>query len=569
MKHLKQLLVATLASVLALLIAVPAFAASDTSISVSGLEDKDVVNYYQVIKWDSTAGKWVLNSEFAGLVNAKDEDGNLVFPEDTDPDTTRDDEVIYAIAGDADHPGEISQAEANAIAGFASGATNLGGQALSGTTTWTVNNPDAGLYMVIVAAKSPNIVYNPIFVGADYSGDNNTNSIAATASYSDTAVAKKSTTEVKKTAADSARIYQQALDSKMGEKVSFKFDTTLPVFLASYQNPTFNITDEVTQGITLDPSTITVTLDPAPASTTGVYHIENDSATGFTIVFEEDFLKSNAAPRKVTVAYDGEITNPSVLNLNYDNNTVTVEYSNGPGNEKGALKDITNHYTFSIGAQAFGKNSEKEKTYELIKVGVTGEGDKREYVVEKVLVSELDGAPEVGALKGAEFTLYESDGTTVVDTFTTDGTGVLTFTGLDEGKYVLKETKVPAGYVGDTNPHDVEIVAHYSDPIKMPATTENGIPIASYEYVVLESYDVIIDGTTTSTYKVTHNETDPTIIEKVDPEIKGTEIDNTPGVQLPSTGGIGTTIFYVVGGAMVLCGIVMFITKRRIAQIEE
>ena len=545
MKQLKHLLTVAFASVLALLIAVPAFAAGDTSITVSELEAGDQVNYYQVIAWDGDAGKWVLTDDFKGLIG-----GTLGATED---------DVIFAIAGDTETAGTISQDEANVIAGLAATAKNLGPDTVDATKTWTKNDPDAGLYMVIVAAKTPNIVYNPIFVGADYSSENGTNSIGATAKYSDTAVAKKTTTSVKKTADDANQQLAQAIDSKVGETVNYEFETTLPVFLASYKNPVFNITDAVTKGIELDPDTIEVTLTPAYTGDDTIYSITS-SATGFTIEFTPDFLKSNTVPRTVTVKYDGEVTSDAEFNLNYDNNTVTVDYSNGPNNEKGALKDITNHYTFSIGAKAFGTENEKERTYELIKVGVIGEGDEREYVVDKVLVSELEGAPEVGALEGAEFTLYAADQTTEIAKYTTDGTGILNFTGLDAGTYYIKETKVPAGYVGDQDFHKVEIVANYSQPKTMPATVEGGIPIASYEYVVLDSYEIKIDGETTSTYQVIYDD---------HPEIKGTEIDNTPGVQLPSTGGIGTTIFYVVGGAMVLCGIVMFITKRRIAQIEE
>ncbi|MDO5709520.1 MAG: LPXTG cell wall anchor domain-containing protein, partial [Coriobacteriales bacterium] len=63
-------------------------------------------------------------------------------------------------------------------------------------------------------------------------------------------------------------------------------------------------------------------------------------------------------------------------------------------------------------------------------------------------------------------------------------------------------------------------------------------------------------------------------LTKVDKPIAGITlfketVVNRAGTELPSTGGIGTTIFYVVGGAMVLCGIVMLITKSRLSKTEE
>ena len=40
-------------------------------------------------------------------------------------------------------------------------------------------------------------------------------------------------------------------------------------------------------------------------------------------------------------------------------------------------------------------------------------------------------------------------------------------------------------------------------------------------------------------------------------------IENKSGAELPSTGGIGTTVFYVLGGLLVVCAGVLLITKRR------
>jgi len=40
-------------------------------------------------------------------------------------------------------------------------------------------------------------------------------------------------------------------------------------------------------------------------------------------------------------------------------------------------------------------------------------------------------------------------------------------------------------------------------------------------------------------------------------------VENNAGAELPSTGGIGTTIFYVLGGLLVVCAGVLLITKRQ------
>lgn len=40
-------------------------------------------------------------------------------------------------------------------------------------------------------------------------------------------------------------------------------------------------------------------------------------------------------------------------------------------------------------------------------------------------------------------------------------------------------------------------------------------------------------------------------------------VENNAGAELPSTGGIGTTVFYVLGGLLVVCAGVLLITKRQ------
>jgi LPXTG-motif cell wall-anchored protein len=45
-------------------------------------------------------------------------------------------------------------------------------------------------------------------------------------------------------------------------------------------------------------------------------------------------------------------------------------------------------------------------------------------------------------------------------------------------------------------------------------------------------------------------------------------IQNAKGSVLPATGGMGTTIFYVVGGVLVVAAVVLFITKKRLQQME-
>ena len=126
-----------------------------------------------------------------------------------------------------------------------------------------------------------------------------------------------------------------------------------------------------------------------------------------------------------------------------------------------------------------------------------------------------------------------------VDTVTTDDTGLFNFAGLDEGTYYLEETVAPPGY----------------------NLLENRIKIV---VKVLEQ-NVDATGTAVTTYKITVDNTpifDPE--GTPEPSYDGTnDVVNHKGATLPETGGIGTTIFYVVGSVLVLAAVILLVTKRR------
>lgn len=110
----------------------------------------------------------------------------------------------------------------------------------------------------------------------------------------------------------------------------------------------------------------------------------------------------------------------------------------------------------------------------------------------------------------------------------TDISGVATFEGLGAGTYTLKETKAPDGY--NLLSDETSIVIDAAPTLEGPGWTLNG------EAVSLEDGQLFI---------------------------KEYRIENNKGVTLPGTGGIGTTLFYVIGGLLVAGSGVLFVTKKR------
>ena len=136
-----------------------------------------------------------------------------------------------------------------------------------------------------------------------------------------------------------------------------------------------------------------------------------------------------------------------------------------------------------------------------------------------------------------------------------DENGYLSFTGLDAGTYTLQETKAPEGYSLNDTKIPVEITATYND---------NG---------TLNSYSIKVNNENTSTYTATYDADGKGEVTDIDctPEHENDwsdvsdthEIKNTKLASLPSTGGIGTTIFTIGGCAIMIIAAGLFFASRR------
>lgn len=120
-----------------------------------------------------------------------------------------------------------------------------------------------------------------------------------------------------------------------------------------------------------------------------------------------------------------------------------------------------------------------------------------------------------------------------------DATGLFKVIGLDDGIYFLKETLAPSGY------------NTLSEPIKLviSANTNNG-QNGFGKTTELTTIDVTVDNGTATSGNVANGTV-------------SIEVKNNRGTTLPGTGGIGTTIFYVIGGGLMVAAAILLITKKR------
>ena len=316
----------------------------------------------------------------------------------------------------------------------------------------------------------------------------------------------------------------ETADHAINESFKFKLIATLPASkdYASYNKYTVKFTDTMSEGVTFE-KIDSVKVDSVPLAD-GAYSIngvqKGDAGKTWTITIS-DLKTINGVNlndgAEVIVEYSAHLNEKAQVNYNTgatDNkNTVYLEYSNNPnasGNgEFGKTPDDT------VWVFTYGVNNTKFDATNNPKTPLPGVG---------FTLFDSENQPVKLVLKDDGYYYPAPKGQTknVVTEMTSAKNGKFNIKGLDVGQYTLKETKVPTGY----NPCEDKTV----------------IIQASHS----ESQDGISATTTLSSNSTTTF-----------------EIDNKKGSTLPETGGIGTTIFYIVGVVLVLGAGVLLVTKKR------
>ncbi len=155
-----------------------------------------------------------------------------------------------------------------------------------------------------------------------------------------------------------------------------------------------------------------------------------------------------------------------------------------------------------------------------------------------------------------DFVKWENeDGTATSITKTTGPDGVLTFTGLGAGTYTLKETKAPAGY-NPAKEYNIRITCIPGGDAKTGTGQDDCT--WKYEYKLADEDD--------TKYKAFNEIPAGSDLADKNNEIT---IKNTSNTTLPETGGIGTTIFYTVGGLLALVAVVVLVSRKRMLSSQR
>lgn len=564
MKAMKKLASLLLALVMALALAVPAFAVGTYSIIVTNTNKSISINgktYYAYKLFDATYSgdnvAYTVSEAFKAFtytVDGVNYQGNALIT------------YLGTLTNDADALDAFAKA---ALKYATDNEIAAAGSAEAANETAVIGLPAPGYYLVTGTATAPDnqtVTAACALTTAKPTAEVNVKADAPS-------VDKKIVEGEQKVAANTASI---------GDSVNYEITSKVPD-MKGYAKYFFVMEDTLSKGLTYNEDMVIKIGDTTLTKDTGYTLKETNNADGTTsleIVFKNFIQYTAGAAIKVTYSatlnqdaeLDPTIGNPNKVKLIYSNNPNEVgtgEEGNpdkpGPGDVTGKTPESeTKTYVTGIKiTKVDGKDTSKTLTGAKFKI--EGNGVKV-VLINKTIYQKADNGTYY-MLKDGSYTdvapvtdknadgynadkydsittKYEKVTVVTKDTVPTqintvgyvDKDGVLIFEGLGEGTYTIKEIIAPNGY----------------NLLKDEIT------------VKIEATEKTLNG---CTWTVTVN--DETKLTIGEDHLFAFNVVNNAGKELPSTGGIGTTIFYVVGSVLVIGAAVVLITRKRMGKSDK
>ena len=511
MRHMRKLVALFAALALVLAMAVPAFAAT---VRVDSNAPNHTYKAYQIFTGTQKQGEKELgNPQWGDGINVDEFVAALKTAGyvDSTVDASNAQAVVEAL-------GKIASdsADANAIAKIAFAHKQGDGVTLSDST-----DLKSGYYLIVDSSE----------VTGEYDAKNAallqvTGGDMVIKNKTDKPSVEKKVQENTKYNADEGygAGYNDVADYNIGDEVPFRLIGTIPD-MSQYTKYEYTFVDTYSAGLNA-PQNIVVTLSntkepSAKVLVEGTDYTINQSAGTFSInIADLKAVVDSDNYKYVVVSYTSVLNTSAVIGLDGNPNEVHLIYSNNP-NGTGTGKTPDDKVIVF--------------TYELDTTKVDASNNAALANVEFKLKNAAGKYVQVDA--NNKVIGWTADAN-AASTLTSDENGLFKVIGLDAGKYTLEETKELPGY-NSIDPVEFEIIA----------TTANGQNWTSGADKALTDLEIKVGASTAD------GNTSTGIVDMT--------IKNSKGAVLPSTGGIGTTIFYVVGGGLMVAAAVLLITKKR------
>ena len=305
--------------------------------------------------------------------------------------------------------------------------------------------------------------------------------------------------------------------------------------------------DKLASGLTLaNQNTLTVKVggETVAASNYEIKYYSDTDATNqadteagdnITIRFKNEYLATITAPTTITVSYQAVINDNAVIAGAGNPNTVVLDYGHDPTADtdekkkeptKKTEEDDAVVYTYALGLKKINSSAE----------ALDGATFQLPFYV-KATPDATDGAYVYAGTAAGEG---------LVNTLTTPDSGIILIKGVQNVAYTFEETVAPVGYN--------KLTASFTIT-----------PIVTSKTTTTTSTTIYLDEDGNEVDRETYQGTPITVTYTDDDLVVGgfKAVLNKSGVELPSTGGMGTTILYVGGSILVILAAILLITKRR------
>lgn len=294
--------------------------------------------------------------------------------------------------------------------------------------------------------------------------------------------------------------YESSNSAKIGDTVEYKTTITIN---GSVEKVVLH--DKMDTGLTFDETSVKVKVGGADVAadnyTLKKPGTESSDSCTFEIEFKDSYIAGLATGTQIEVKYSATLNENAVIGTTGNKNDTWLKYGNN-----GSVTSETTTYSYS---------------FDLVKTDSDGTllaGAKFKLYADQNCANEIKLVAD-----GDNAYRVAKTGEKAVESIETNATSALTIKGLKgTTTYYLKEIEAPKGYNELENAFEFTIAS---------ANISSNLSTTSNKWV---------EGKST-----------------------GIHIINNAGTTLPSTGGMGTTVFYVIGGGLMAVAVVLLVTKKR------